>query len=95
MPRSARGMSNREVLNLPVAFPLDEANRALGIGRSNGYAMAKAGTYPIKVLRLGKAYRCRRSDLLEFLGIAEVAVMERPSAAPGSARASLRHLRSV
>jgi excisionase family DNA binding protein len=73
---TARGMSFREVLALPVAITLDDANRALGVGRSNGYAMAKTGEYPIPVLRLGRAYRCKRSDLLAYLGISD------PEAAP-------------
>lgn len=68
---TARGMSVREVLDLPVAISLDDANRALGLGRSNAYAMAKNGEYPLPVLRIGRRYRCKRSDLLRLLGIAD------------------------
>ncbi|MDH6144156.1 putative DNA-binding transcriptional regulator AlpA [Kitasatospora sp. GP30] len=64
------GMSATELLALPVAIDLDTANRALGIGRSTGYALAKAGTYPAKVLRLGGAYRVVTADLLLLLGVA-------------------------
>jgi hypothetical protein len=73
---TTRGMTVREVLALPVAISLDDANRALSIGRSNGYAMARTGDYPLPVLRLGRAYRCKRSDLLTYLGITD------PEAAP-------------
>lgn len=71
--RAARGMSESEVLALPVSVPLELANRALGIGRTRGYQWAKEGTYPITVLRHGVAYRCRRADILAYLGIAEPA----------------------
>jgi hypothetical protein len=64
-------MTKAEVLALPVSMPLESANRAIGIGRTRGYAMAKAGAYPIEVLRVGQAYRCRRADLLRYLGIAQ------------------------
>ncbi|QJS14670.1 hypothetical protein HKX69_30065 [Streptomyces argyrophyllae] len=62
-------MSEAEVLALPVSVPLELANRALGIGRTRGYQRAKSGTYPIAVMRHGVAYRCRRADILNYLGI--------------------------
>jgi hypothetical protein len=64
-------MSVRELLDLPVTFPLEPANRALGLGRSDAYAMAKAGTYPLPLLRLGRRYRVKRSDLLRLLNITD------------------------
>ncbi|MFI6856500.1 hypothetical protein [Streptomyces sp. NPDC050416] len=70
-------MSEAEVLALPVTVPLELANRALGIGRTRGYQRAKNGTYPIKVLRHGVAYRCRRADILTYLGITEPAQVAR------------------
>nr|BFD93996.1 hypothetical protein KitaXyl93_53560 [Kitasatospora sp. Xyl93] len=63
------GMSAPELLALPVAIDLDTANRALRIGRSTGYALAKAGEYPVRVLRLGSAYRVVTSELLALLGV--------------------------
>ncbi|MBI0374709.1 hypothetical protein JBE27_00065 [Streptomyces albiflaviniger] len=62
-------MTHDELLALPVAFSLDVANRALSIGRTYGYAMAKQGTYPVRVLRLGRQYRVTRYDLLRYLGL--------------------------
>ncbi|MFJ2964258.1 hypothetical protein ACIPIC_18405 [Streptomyces collinus] len=70
---AVRGMSEAEVLALPASVPLEQANRAIGIGRTRGYQRAKNGTYPIEVLRHGVAYRCRRRDILEYLGITEPA----------------------
>ncbi|WP_203724988.1 hypothetical protein [Streptomyces sp. SID13588] len=64
------GMSREELLGLPVAVDLDTGNRALGLGRSKGYELAKRGQYPCKVLRLGNAYRVVTADLLDLLGLA-------------------------
>ncbi|MFF7340777.1 hypothetical protein ACFZAT_26060 [Streptomyces sp. NPDC008163] len=66
----ARGMSREELLGLPVAVDLDTGNRALGLGRSKGYELARRGQYPCKVLRLGSAYRVVTADLLTLLGLA-------------------------
>ncbi|MEU6846055.1 hypothetical protein ABZ930_29690 [Streptomyces sp. NPDC046716] len=65
-----RGMSRKELLELPAAVDLDTGNRALGLGRSKGYELAKRGLYPCKVLRLGNAYRVVTADLLALLGLA-------------------------
>ncbi|UQA94550.1 hypothetical protein [Streptomyces halobius] len=64
------GMTREELLALPAAVDLDTGNRALGLGRSKGYALAKQGQSPCKVLRLGKAYRGVTADLLSLLGLA-------------------------
>lgn len=66
----SKGMSREELLALPVAIDLDTSNRALGLGRSKGYELAKRGKYPCKVLRLGNAYRVVTADLLDLLGLA-------------------------
>lgn len=66
----SRGMSREELLTLPVAVDLETSNRALGLGRSKGYELAKRGAYPCKVLRLGNAYRVVTADLLDLLGLA-------------------------
>ncbi|MFH0243082.1 hypothetical protein ACGRHY_11725 [Streptomyces sp. HK10] len=66
----SKGMSREELLSLPVSVDLDTSNRALGLGRSKGYELAKRGAYPCKVLRLGNAYRVVTADLLQLLGLA-------------------------
>ncbi len=66
----SKGMSREELLALPVAIDLDTSNRALGLGRSKGYELAKRGEYACKVLRLGNAYRVVTADLLDLLGLA-------------------------
>ncbi|MFD5397514.1 hypothetical protein ACFWJW_25250 [Streptomyces sp. NPDC127097] len=65
-----QGMSREDLLALPAAVDLETGSRALGLGRSKGYALAKRGQYPCKVLRLGNAYRVVTADLLELLGLA-------------------------
>ena len=67
--RGVRGMSRDELLALPAAIDLETGNRALGLGRSKGYELARRGLYPCKVLRLGNAYRVVTADLLEVLGL--------------------------
>ncbi|MFJ3939166.1 integrase [Streptomyces parvus] len=62
-------MAREELLALPVAVDLDTANKALTIGRSTGYALAKRGEYPVAVLKLGNAYRVVTADLHRLLGI--------------------------
>jgi hypothetical protein len=76
-------MSVSELLDLPVAVPLEDANRALGLGRGHGYALAKAGDYPVKVLKFGRSYRVTRASLLELLGVSpSEAMAERAEPAP-------------
>ncbi|WP_369197598.1 hypothetical protein [Streptomyces djakartensis] len=65
-----KGMSREELLELPAAVDLETGNRALGLGRSKGYELAKRGQYPCRVLRLGNAYRVVTADLLALLGLA-------------------------
>jgi hypothetical protein len=67
--RAVHGLTGEELLGLPAAIDLDTANRALLIGRSTGYALARQGRYPVRVLRLGNAYRVVTADLLKLLGL--------------------------
>ncbi|MFF8533767.1 helix-turn-helix domain-containing protein [Streptomyces sp. NPDC015532] len=71
-------MSHAEMLALPVAVDLPTAARALNLGRTCAYDLAKRGEFPVPLLRLGVQYRARRADLLELLGI------EQPATAPAA-----------
>lgn len=62
-------MSIQELLTLPAAVSLETANRALDLSRSAGYALAKRGEYPVRVLKLGNAYRVATADLHRLLGV--------------------------
>ncbi|GAA2925119.1 hypothetical protein GCM10020221_21360 [Streptomyces thioluteus] len=71
MAVEVQGMAHDELMGLPAAVPLAVANRALSIGRTTGYGMAKRGTYPVRVLRCGRRYRVTRYDLHRYRGLAE------------------------
>jgi predicted DNA-binding transcriptional regulator AlpA len=64
-----RALSAAEVLDLPAAVDLITAGRALGLARTTAYELARRGEFPVPLLRLGRQYRARRSDLLDLLGI--------------------------
>jgi hypothetical protein len=64
-----RRMRLSELLELPVTFDLETANRAYGMGRTKGFLLAKRGEYPCRVIRVGTSYRVARADLLRDLGI--------------------------
>jgi hypothetical protein len=64
-------MTRHELLALPAAVDLVTAGRAFGIGRTKAHALARAGEFPVPVLRLGHTYRVTRADLLRVLGETE------------------------
>jgi hypothetical protein len=67
----AQGMTRAELLALPVSVDLLVAARALGLGRTFAYELARSGDFPVRVLRLGNRYRVARADLLRALGEAD------------------------
>ncbi|MDH2387651.1 integrase [Streptomyces sp. HNM0663] len=77
MTTTEQGMTHDELMHLPVAVPLETANRALHLGRTTGYHLARTGRYPVRVLRHGRAYKVSRYDLHRHLGV-------EADAAPGS-----------
>ncbi|MFJ2580002.1 helix-turn-helix domain-containing protein [Kitasatospora aureofaciens] len=67
-------MSVNAVLALPAMVPVWPVGAAAigGISRPSAYKLAKTGTFPVTVISIQGKYYCRRSDLLAFLGIAEI-----------------------
>lgn len=65
---TALAMTRTELLALPVTVDLPLAARAVGMGRTLAYDLAKRGEFPVRVLRLGNRYRVPRADLLRYLG---------------------------
>jgi hypothetical protein len=63
------GMTLAELLALPVMVNIDTASRALGLGRSTGYELARRDEFPCRVLRVGSSYRVPTADLLRLLGV--------------------------
>ncbi|CAM5718648.1 hypothetical protein SALBM135S_02770 [Streptomyces alboniger] len=49
---------------------------ALNIGETLGDQLIKKGQFPIEVLRLGRAFRVRKAELLTYLGLAELVAAE-------------------
>lgn len=73
--KTQSGMTRDDLMALPVSVDIVIAGRALGVGRTLAYDMAKRGEFPVRVLKLGNRYRVARADLLRYLGedLAEVA----------------------
>lgn len=62
-------MTRDELLALPAAVSLETAGRAFGIGRTKSHELARAGSFPVPVLTLGKTYRVPTAAILKLLGI--------------------------
>ena len=67
--RSNDGLTRAELLALSVVIDITTAARALGLGRSTAYELARRGEFPCRVLRIGSSYRVPTADLLRVLGI--------------------------
>jgi hypothetical protein len=59
-----------EVAELPVVIDVVTAGEVLSLGRTASYEMARTGTFPVPVLRVGRRYRVVTRHLLELLGLA-------------------------
>jgi hypothetical protein len=57
------------VRDLGVRTDLPTAASVLGLGKNAAYAMARGGTFPVPVLRLGVQYVVPVAPLLHLLGI--------------------------
>jgi predicted DNA-binding transcriptional regulator AlpA len=58
-----------EVRAWPVTVDVRTAGRAWGLGRDQAYRLAREGSFPVPVLRLGRYLRVTRASILEALGI--------------------------
>lgn len=67
--RRPAGMTRSELLALPVAIDLTTAARALGLGRSTAYELARRCEFPCSVLQVGSSYRVPTAELLRIPGI--------------------------
>jgi hypothetical protein len=66
---SAVPMTRDELLALPAVVDLRTAARALSIGRTRAFELARRGEFPVPVLRVGVTYRVPTAPLLELLGL--------------------------
>jgi hypothetical protein len=58
-----------EVAALPAVTDLVTAGRALGIGRTKSYELARAGEFPCPVIRSGGSWLVPTAGLLAVLGL--------------------------
>ncbi len=65
-------MTEDELRALPVAFDLVTAGRAINIGRTTAYDLAKRGDFPVRVVKVGDRYRVTKADLFEYRGVGKV-----------------------
>ena len=63
------GMTLAELLAMPVTVDIGTAARALGLGRSTGYELARRGEFPCRVLHVGSSYRVPTVELMRLLGV--------------------------
>jgi hypothetical protein len=91
MPRTPPNegrLTRAELLALPVVVDVPTAARALGLGRSTAYELARRDEFPCPVLRVGTSYRVPTAGLMRVLGVeppTPVAALDVPQ---GRARAS-------
>ena len=64
---SARIWTESAVRSLGMTTDLGTAGEILGIGRTKAYALAKAGLFPAKVIRVGRLYKVSVPALLRLL----------------------------
>jgi hypothetical protein len=64
-----RGLQPAEIRTLPAMVDVVTAGRAIGIGRTKSYALARAVEFPCRVLRVGGNYLVPTADLLILLGL--------------------------
>jgi hypothetical protein len=62
-----RGVDRAEVLAWPASVDLVTAGRAFGLGRTKAHELARAGQFPVRVLRIGFRYRVVTADILAAL----------------------------
>ena len=70
-------------LRASATVDLMTAARALGLGRTKAYELAKRDQFPCRVIKIGDTYRIPTPGLLELLGVHPE---QRPAAPPSRAR---------
>lgn len=82
---TARVWTAEEVVALGVRTDLVTAASVLGIGRTVAHELARRGTFPVPVLRVGARYVVPVTPLLALLGITPQDAGEPPSLSPAAA----------
>jgi hypothetical protein len=56
-----------EIKEWPATCSVVSAGAALGLGRNHTYELIKLGEFPLRILQIGKRYRCITSQLVALL----------------------------
>jgi hypothetical protein len=64
-----REWTAEDVLALPVTVDLLTAGEVLGLRRTATYQTARAGRFPVPLIRVGSRYRVAAADLQRALGL--------------------------
>jgi hypothetical protein len=56
-------MTHQELAALPTTTTIETAARALSLGRTRAYQLARENRFPCKVIRIGTTYRVVTADL--------------------------------
>lgn len=62
-------LSREQLLALPLMTTIEMAARALCLGRTRAYGLARRNEFPCKVIRIGTSYRVVAADLHRITGI--------------------------
>ena len=65
----APAWSREQLRELGVTTDLMTAARILGVGRTKAYQLARNGTFPVPVVRIGRTYHLAVAPLMELLGL--------------------------
>ncbi|WP_111832898.1 hypothetical protein [Actinomadura madurae] len=60
-------MTREELAALPTTTTIETAARALGLGRTCAYELARQGCFPCKVICIGTSYCVVTADLRDLL----------------------------
>ncbi|MFE4051204.1 hypothetical protein [Streptomyces sp. YIM B13518] len=78
---TAAPMTLAQVVALPAMPSAREAFAALNIGETLGYDLIDKGEFPVEVIKFGRAFRVRKTELLAYMGLSEFVAAEVQSAA--------------
>lgn len=78
-------MTIDELRSLPTVVPIAVAAQALGMSPWTAYQMRGAGTFPVRILEVGRKLLCSSIELRVYLGDPAVAPPNMDEAAPDSA----------
>ena len=90
-----RPLTLAEITALPAVTDLVTAGRALGLGRTRAYELARAGQFPCPVIRAGKSWLVPTAGLLTVLGLPSPAQTSPVPAAPPTSGAPMRRKRAA